>query len=365
MRYRIGPGMGSTAAAARERLKHLAVSVRKVAKKVEIPYLLQEAVKNGRAILFLGAGASKECRNVSGKSPPDANQLRDILARKYFGKPMPNRPVMTVAEMAIEAGAGVNLVFDAVSSAFDGFEPSEAHRMVSEFNWRAIATTNYDLFMEAAYSDAKRRRQVLIPFVKDEEPIDTRKGAVTNPVEYIKLHGCLQHRLDKDIPLVLSWEQYEEYAANRKHLFHRLTYLSHECPLVFVGYGLADSHIRSLVYKMETNSRPRWYIVDPGAEEEDIKLWNGKNFDVITCRFGEFMTALDVAIPKLLRFVTPSVETLDFPLRAFYASQAAQESDHLRASVSKDLTLVHASMAFAEQTAERFYSGYDTGRVGF
>ncbi|MEA2730355.1 MAG: hypothetical protein QOF70_4830 [Acetobacteraceae bacterium] len=46
--------------------------------------------------------------------------------------------------------------------------------------------------MEAAYSDAKRRRQVLIPFVKDDEPVDARKGAVTKPVEYLKLHGCLK-----------------------------------------------------------------------------------------------------------------------------------------------------------------------------
>ena len=42
----------------------------KKSKKVEIPFLLQEAVKNGRAILFLGAGASKECRNNRGETPP-------------------------------------------------------------------------------------------------------------------------------------------------------------------------------------------------------------------------------------------------------------------------------------------------------
>ena len=59
-------------------------------KKVEIPFLLQEAVKNGRAILFLGAGASKECRNNRGETPPDANQLRDILSTQFMGKRMPN-----------------------------------------------------------------------------------------------------------------------------------------------------------------------------------------------------------------------------------------------------------------------------------
>ena len=112
----------------------------KKSKKVEIPFLLQEAVKNGRAILFLGAGASKECRNSRGETPPDANQLRGILLTQFMGKRMPTRDVMTIAEMAINTGAGRSLVFEAVNKAFEGFEPSEAHRMVSEFNWRAIAT---------------------------------------------------------------------------------------------------------------------------------------------------------------------------------------------------------------------------------
>jgi len=211
-------------------------------RNIEVPFLLQEAVRNGRAILFLGAGASKECRNTAGKSPPNGDQLRDLLAQKFFGKPMGNRPLMTVAEMAIETGAGKNLVFEAVAQAFDGFEPSAAHRLVCEFNWRAIATTNYDLYLETAYDGSKKRRQSLLPFVKDDEPIDTRKGTVTHPLEYLKLHGCLDHRLDRDIPLVLSWEQYDEYDTHRKHLFARLTQLSHECPLIFVGYGLADPH---------------------------------------------------------------------------------------------------------------------------
>ncbi len=342
----------------------MAVASKKTVTNVVIPFLLQEAVRNGRAILFLGAGASKECRNAAGTSPPDGDQLRDLLAMKYMGKPMPTRSVQTVAEMAIENGAGQPLVFDTVANAFDGFAPSEAHRMVSDFNWRAVATTNYDLFLEAAYGDARRRRQVLIPFVKDDEPIDSRKGVVPNPLEYLKLHGSLDHRLDKDIPLVLSWEQYEKYETNRKNLFHRLAYLSRECPLIFVGYKLADEHIRKLVYKLEANARPRWYMIDPAAEEEDVTFWGRKNFDVLQCRFGEFMTALDTAIPKLMRFLTPSTATVEFPLRTFYATQASQESDNLRASLSKDVTFVHASMAYAEQTAERFYSGYDTGWGG-
>src|SRR6516162_4243997 len=65
-----------------------------------------QTARSRRLCFYLGAGASKECRNAEGKSPPDANQLRDILAKKFFGKAMTNRDVMTVAEMAIESGAG-------------------------------------------------------------------------------------------------------------------------------------------------------------------------------------------------------------------------------------------------------------------
>ena len=75
------------------------------------------------------------------------------------------------------------------------------------------------------------------------------------------------------------------------------------------------------------------------------------------------MAALDESIPKLRRFLTPPKETIDFPLRTQY-SAASEESEAVRDSFTKDLTLVHASMSFAEQTAERFYSGYDTGWGG-
>ena len=53
--------------------------------KGSIPILLSEAVKNKRAILFLGAGASKEAKNAAHQTPPDADQLRDILADRFFG----------------------------------------------------------------------------------------------------------------------------------------------------------------------------------------------------------------------------------------------------------------------------------------
>jgi hypothetical protein len=90
---------------------------------VSIPPVLIEAVKSRRVIPFLGAGASREAKGPGGKSPPDANALRDILAEKFFGKDMPNRDVMAVAEMAAASAGGSGLVYEAVRQALDGFQP--------------------------------------------------------------------------------------------------------------------------------------------------------------------------------------------------------------------------------------------------
>jgi hypothetical protein len=109
---------------------------RQTAPRVQIPTLLADSVKNKRAILFLGAGASKEAKNAANQTPPDADQLRDILAARFFAQPMKARDVMAVAEMAIANSAGTGLVFDAVRQAFESFQPSVAHKLISAFNWR-------------------------------------------------------------------------------------------------------------------------------------------------------------------------------------------------------------------------------------
>ena len=100
---------------------------------------------------------------------------------------------MAVAEMAIASSGGAGLVFDVVRQAFDSFQPSQAHKLISAFNWRMIATTNYDLLVERAYSTAPERIQILVRFVKDDEPIEEKLQSVVYPVPYLKLHGCLEH----------------------------------------------------------------------------------------------------------------------------------------------------------------------------
>lgn len=326
---------------------------------IDLPPALVEAVKSRRAIVFLGAGSSKEAANAKKETPPDADQLRDIIAQKYFGRRMDRRDLMAVAEMAIEASGGGSLVFETVRRAFDGFEPGDAHRLLGSFKWRMLATTNYDLLVEKAYEGTKPIQQ-LVPFVKDDEPIEERLQSHPNPVQYLKLHGCLDHIHDAEIPLILSREQYASHSANRTRLFGRLRDLAHESTIIFVGYRIDDAHIRDLIYKLDASKRPRWFAVTPDAEQEDLDFWAKKNVGVVKARFGDFMKSLDLAIPELWRAVAGSAATDELPLRRFYVTQE-EESASLRAALTNDLTHVDAGMRVAEQRPKDFYSGYDTG----
>jgi hypothetical protein len=210
---------------------------------------------------------------------------------------------MAVAEMAIHVSGGEIEVYKEVLAAFANFRPSQAHCRLTEFHWSMIATTNYDCLLEQAYRETKSRVQDLVPFVKDEVPIEQYLRSEQNPVLYLKLHGCLDHIFDKDIPPVLSREQYAMYSMHRTRLFGRLNDRARESTLIFIGYRLDDSHIRNLIYSMDSKERPRWYIVTPDAEDYEVDFWASKNVGIIKSRFGAFMEAAGVAIPPLDRLV--------------------------------------------------------------
>ncbi|WBU61183.1 SIR2 family protein [Paracoccus albus] len=330
---------------------------------IELPHILVDAVKEQRAVLVLGAGASMACRNAKGEHPPNGNQLRDHLASKFLGTKSETRDLATVAEMAIVSGAGQPLVFEEIAKLFSGFDPSDAHIKLADFRWRGLATTNYDTIIEQGYAANPSSKQTCLPFVKNTEPYDDRLKRETNPLPLFKLHGCINHRLDPDIPLVLSNEHYHRHRDNREHLFDRLQQWAQSSPVVFVGYQLADPHIRALVYDIDPKNRPQWYIVSPGADEHVIKLWANMGVDVIQGTFEQFVDALDGQVPDLFRSLSLPVDFADAPYRRFFRTDDVG-SDQLRASLEADLLYIHSGVSFEEVQADKFYSGHDRGWCG-
>lgn len=337
-------------------------TTRETKNKIEIPHILAEAVKNGQAVAILGAGASMECKSSDGRTPPSADDLRDHLAKKFLGTTCERRDLATIAEMAINAGAGEPQVFDEIARQFKGFVASTAHQRLPDFRWRGLATTNYDRFIEEGYAANPAKLQTCVPFVKNEEPYEDRLRNETHPVPLLKLHGCLDHRLDRDVPLVLSNEHYAFHAEGRNLLFSRLRDWAQSSVLVFVGYRIADAHIRELIYKIDPSRRPTWYMITPGGDEHDKRLWYKRGVEMISSTFSAFLDGLDDAVPSLFRSLAPPPSSAEKPYtKRFKHGQPSQE---LVESLSRDFEYVHATMAFDEVSADKFYSGFDNGWCG-
>lgn len=328
---------------------------------IPFPEGLVQAVTAQRCVLFLGAGASMEAIDGAGKHPPNSAGLRAIIGQHFYGKPMEGYDLMSLAEIAIQAHGQAN-VFELVKRTLEPFEPSAAHKLLPAFRWRTIATTNYDLLVDKAYSYDRKRLQTPVSFVKDSEPVEDRLHQTERPVPYLKLHGCLNHVHDDAIPLVLSHEQYSRYSRHRTRLFHRLQDLAYESTFIFCGYTLGDAHIRNIIYELADNAvkRPAWYLVAPSVGAIDASYWATRNIHLVDATFGQFMTSLDAAIPATHRALAGAQPQFADPLmRHFIINEAVPE--RVATTVRNDLTHVHAAMPLAPQDPKRFYEGFDTG----
>jgi hypothetical protein len=66
----------------------------------EIAPTLVDAIKEQRAVLFLGAGASRHAKYPNGDQIPQGDHLRDLICDKFLGGKLRQRPLIAAAAMA-------------------------------------------------------------------------------------------------------------------------------------------------------------------------------------------------------------------------------------------------------------------------
>lgn len=328
---------------------------------LSLPTPLIESMRNHRVIPFLGAGASMEAVNKEGRHPPSADQLRQLLGQRFFGQPMDGYDLTFLSEMAIQAH-GQALVFEYIRDTLAPFPPPAAHFLLPTFRWRALATTNYDTLIDDAYARTTDRLQTIIPFVKDTDPVEDRMQRASNPLPYLKLHGCINHLHDHDIPLILSHEHYSKYDTHRKHLYSRLRAWAHESTFLFCGYKLGDAHIRKIIYELAGDGvkRPTWYLVTPNIADYEIQFWASLNIHVIPAHFGLVMSSLDTFLSPASRILSLLKPEHDEPIRSHFITQE-ETPTRLRSALERDLLYIHSDMPIEPQDSKDFYQGFDTG----
>jgi hypothetical protein len=329
---------------------------------VELPAFFVEAIKEQRVVLFLGAGASSGAEHPKGLLIPDGNGLRDMLCDRFLGGQLKHRPLATIAELAANESSLLE-VQGFVADLLREFHLAGYHKLIPTFRWHAIVTTNIDLIIERAYRAPGKPKQHLVPFVKNGQAVETELKKYLDGLQYLKLHGCIDHALDSEIPFILANEQLARWSTHRSRLFERFKGWGYELPILFCGYSISDPHIQAILFDLFDRriQRPAYFIVTPGLSDIESRYWSANRITPIKANFEEFLAALNASISIVNRSIPARFGGGESTLRKHYLVAEPKESASLLTFITEDVDHVRPGIPVEQQPPKEFYRGYDTG----
>jgi len=260
---------------------------------------IAEAVRNGKCLLFLGAGVHRP----PGAKPPESlrwaypeNQrppigielARHLWERGRLGDTFPrekcNLGNLGRISMLFEIRKGRNALVKEILAAVDKGEyrgvvrqtkPSPALRALAEMPFPLVITTNYDQLFERALPSAKKPQGGIYQTNKPPKRIETTDIETapdpSRPFIY-KLHGDISQRDS----LVVTDEDYIHFILRMSdpEKFHPIPgiFREHfkEWPTLFIGYSLLDYNMRVLVrtwrWQLDPAVYPNMYSVGPSPD---------------------------------------------------------------------------------------------------
>lgn len=325
---------------------------------MELPTTLLDAIESGNAILFLGAGASFGAMHPSGNKIPSAQELSDMLANKYLDSSYLGSHLTYTSELAVSQ-SDLFKVQKFISDLIEPFKPADFHKIIPTFRWRSIYTTNYDLIIERAYDQVSDRIQDLIPVYKNTRVHNIYK--TDNSLPYYKIHGCLTNINDRDLPLILTPDQYISHKLNRDRLFIRLLEECHDFTFIFVGYSFADIEIRTILQMMdqEKEGKPRYYMVGPKIKDAEAAFWEGRKISSIKMSFKDFIITIDQKISKQNRILSKAIPVTAHPIHTQFVVNIneVRPSASLQEFIQNDIDYIHSALTSPNSTPREFYKG--------
>ncbi len=322
------------------------------------PYI-KEQILAGRAVLFLGAGASIPASGSNGKTGLSGNALRDKLCDKFLGGESKSRPLKYVADRCIDV-AGMGEVHWFLKDLFFSLNPTPGHLAIPNFRWRGIVTTNYDLLIERAYELHDSPEQSYERMIWDRDNFDAI-GRDASRVPILKLHGCLTRLNDTELPLVLSSHDYHKFSNNRQNLVSTFREWGSIYPIVFCGYQIADENIKDVLFELtDKRQRPSYAFVDPGLELGDISYWKSQRFDCLKMTFDDFMSSLSATVPRSSVALAQAMSDTATSVTKLIPSQI-RPSTALTAYLDEALIHVQQALISPRVSAQDFYRGNSDG----
>ena len=323
---------------------------------MEIPPNLLHEIQSGRAVLFLGAGASVGAKSSTEVAAPTSPELARMIAERFLGGQHTDDPLSVVAELA-ESEADLFTVQEFIRSKFKDIRPAPFHFLLPTFKWAGIATTNFDLVIEQTYEQCAYRSQDLVPIIKNGDRVEERLRTLRS-LMFLKLHGCITRTSDASIPLILSTDQYITHMSGRSRVFDHLKTLSYENTIIFVGHSLQDLDIRQMLLDLsEKDGRPRYFTVTPQATGPQKRFWESKTISCLEGTFEDFLTSLDKELTSVFRGITTSPIVPDLPISERFVVRNPGLSLACSEFLENDVEYVRSGLPTDSLDPKMFYRG--------
>jgi energy-coupling factor transporter ATP-binding protein EcfA2 len=253
---------------------------------------IRAALLDGRAILFLGAGASLGGTNSKGESPPLGKDLAPLIAQKA-GWSYDGEPLSTVYSAAKDAlGTGLD---DFLAQYYRDVKPSAAQVKIASFPWLRIYTTNIDDGLENALTKASKQRLL----VRQRTDRIEEKDPLLGRLDYVYLNGSIRR---PDAGFVFSAEEYGKASASQPRWYEEVASDFLQTTFIFIGTSLAEPvlfhHIER--YKERVGrSAPKSYILLPKASAIQIASFASYNLEYISASVEDFAQWMENEFPKM------------------------------------------------------------------
>ncbi|MCL6176533.1 SIR2 family protein [Acinetobacter baumannii] len=240
----------------------------------------EKQILEGKAVLFLGAGASYNCTNQKKERIGfTGGELLQKINEEFLGN-IPDQLTLDFASTSAIQISGREAFDQFIKDLVCDFEPTIEHKLITEFKWKAIFTTNYDEAIETAFKENKATLQKIEKIISDN---DSLQRVIVNPdkLPLIKIHGCISRPNDSRVPLVIASSDYRRHLENRSSLYQYLKECLTSNIVIFYGYGLADSNIIGILDDLEKEgvSRARHIWLDPFMKDVHKSYWQSKNLE--------------------------------------------------------------------------------------
>jgi hypothetical protein len=263
-----------------------------------------------RAILFLGAGSTVQCRRTDGLPGLTGyglskEMLKELAKKQKMAKfPLSDEgipPLMESAEYFQSNHPGGRAALDRfIQNRLRGLRPALGHYLAASFPWKAIITTNFNTVAEDAWREATNNGYAAdeVIVIKTDDDIASFAGETTK-VRLYKPHGCVDLQMQPAHRMVLTSQDYAESDRIRKNIYTAIRSLAASSTTVFVGYSLADYTFRNLYYRLmlELGVWTNKSFATGPMDSELLFEWKSKsmsrlNTTLINTTFDAFMLRL-------------------------------------------------------------------------